>query len=281
MSARTTDVGGEEPAVPLQERLEAGRADLLLALDEELEVQGQPARGLEPGAHRGDVGDEGALVVHRSPPVEAPVALGRLEGRRHPLLRPARRLHVVVAVDEQRGRARGVEPVRVDVGVLARHLEEAHVLEAGLAQEGRGRLGRAAHLLGREALGGDARDADEVGQARLHLADVRLGVAERGVDGSPPEVGAPFGGGGLRHRGFPSPSLDEAGLLCERAPAGAGLSWAMGTPELARAFGDVSAMPTLLLFDGGSSLRPGVQSARHPAMPAPPARSAGPEWEAS
>jgi thiol-disulfide isomerase/thioredoxin len=33
----------------------------------------------------------------------------------------------------------------------------------------------------------------------------------------------------------------------ENAP---GLRWAMGTPEVARAFGDVSAVPTLLLFDG-------------------------------
>jgi hypothetical protein len=30
---------------------------------------------------------------------------------------------------------------------------------------------------------------------------------------------------------------------------GQDLRWAMGTPEAARAFGDVSALPTLLLFD--------------------------------
>ena len=28
------------------------------------------------------------------------------------------------------------------------------------------------------------------------------------------------------------------------------LRWAMGSPEIARAFGDVTAVPTLLLFDG-------------------------------
>jgi thiol-disulfide isomerase/thioredoxin len=28
------------------------------------------------------------------------------------------------------------------------------------------------------------------------------------------------------------------------------LRWAMGSPELARAFGDITAVPTLLLFDG-------------------------------
>ena len=30
---------------------------------------------------------------------------------------------------------------------------------------------------------------------------------------------------------------------------GAPLRWAMGNPDVARAFGDVGAMPTLLLFD--------------------------------
>lgn len=32
------------------------------------------------------------------------------------------------------------------------------------------------------------------------------------------------------------------------------IQWALGTPELARAFGDASAVPTLLLFDGGGKL---------------------------
>ena len=42
---------------------------------------------------------------------------------------------------------------------------------------------------------------------------------------------------------------DEADVRRVASQAGAPLRWVLGTPELARAFGDVSAMPTLLLFD--------------------------------
>jgi thiol-disulfide isomerase/thioredoxin len=42
---------------------------------------------------------------------------------------------------------------------------------------------------------------------------------------------------------------DEADVRRVASQSGAPLRWAMGTPDLARAFGDVSAMPTLLLFD--------------------------------
>jgi thiol-disulfide isomerase/thioredoxin len=43
---------------------------------------------------------------------------------------------------------------------------------------------------------------------------------------------------------------DEADVRRVTAQIDGPLRWAMGSPELARAFGDVSAMPTLLLFDG-------------------------------
>jgi len=42
---------------------------------------------------------------------------------------------------------------------------------------------------------------------------------------------------------------DEADVRRVASQTGAPLRWAMGTPDVARAFGDVSAMPTLLLFD--------------------------------
>jgi thiol-disulfide isomerase/thioredoxin len=42
---------------------------------------------------------------------------------------------------------------------------------------------------------------------------------------------------------------DEAAVRKVKADLGLPLIWAMGTPELARAFGDVSAVPTLFLFD--------------------------------
>jgi thiol-disulfide isomerase/thioredoxin len=42
---------------------------------------------------------------------------------------------------------------------------------------------------------------------------------------------------------------DEADVRRVASQTGAPLRWAMGTPDVARAFGDVSVMPTLLLFD--------------------------------
>jgi cytochrome c biogenesis protein CcmG, thiol:disulfide interchange protein DsbE len=48
----------------------------------------------------------------------------------------------------------------------------------------------------------------------------------------------------------PALESDEADVRRVAAGIDAPLRWAMGSPDLARAFGDVSAMPTLLLFDG-------------------------------
>jgi thiol-disulfide isomerase/thioredoxin len=42
---------------------------------------------------------------------------------------------------------------------------------------------------------------------------------------------------------------DEAGVRKLAAEMNLPLTWAMGSPELARAFGDISAVPTLFLFD--------------------------------
>jgi thiol-disulfide isomerase/thioredoxin len=44
---------------------------------------------------------------------------------------------------------------------------------------------------------------------------------------------------------------DAADVRKLAAETGHPFRWAMGTPEIARAFGDVSAVPTLLLFDRG------------------------------
>jgi thiol-disulfide isomerase/thioredoxin len=43
---------------------------------------------------------------------------------------------------------------------------------------------------------------------------------------------------------------EEADVRELASELGLPLRWAMGTPEMARAFGDVSAVPTLLVFDG-------------------------------
>jgi hypothetical protein len=62
------------------------RADLLLALDDELDVDRQLALGPEQRLDGGEVGDDARLVVDHAAAVEAAVlAHGRLEGRRLPV----------------------------------------------------------------------------------------------------------------------------------------------------------------------------------------------------
>ena len=67
-------VGAERVGVRGEERGEAGRADLLLALDEHLHVARQLAGGAEPGPHRGEVRDHAGLVVGGAAAEEATVA---------------------------------------------------------------------------------------------------------------------------------------------------------------------------------------------------------------
>jgi thiol-disulfide isomerase/thioredoxin len=43
---------------------------------------------------------------------------------------------------------------------------------------------------------------------------------------------------------------DEADVRRMAGEVGAPIRWAMGSPEVARSFGDISAVPTLFLFDG-------------------------------
>ena len=101
-------------AMLAQERREARAADLLLALDQEADVQWQRAgrrderfRDLQGHEHR-------ALVVGRAARVDSPVTDARLEWRRRPLALVAGRLHVVVAVDEDRRCAGRAEPLAED-----------------------------------------------------------------------------------------------------------------------------------------------------------------------
>ena len=80
-------------------------ADLLLALDEELEVDRQAAvLGQQPPG-RFDLVEGLALVVDGAPGQALAVDDHRFEGRRGPLVERIDRLHVVVAVDEHRRRA--------------------------------------------------------------------------------------------------------------------------------------------------------------------------------
>src|SRR5262245_33512388 len=124
-----------------------GRPDLLLALDDDLDVQREPTTSLAPGLDRRGVNDDARLVVRGAAAVEAGAVIGRtlsldrLEGCTRPGLLVARGLDVVVGIQQQ-GRFPGcLEDLPVDVRVRPLHLEQLNIREASLTKEARGRLG--------------------------------------------------------------------------------------------------------------------------------------------
>ena len=76
----------------------------LLALDEELDPEGQLAVPLMEPPEGREPGDNLALVVRRAPPEELAAPLGERERFALPKLQRVGGLHVVVIVKKQRGR---------------------------------------------------------------------------------------------------------------------------------------------------------------------------------
>ena len=108
-----------------------------------------------------------ALVVGGAAREDAPVLDARLEGRPHPLVEGVDRLDVVVAVDDDRGRAVGVEPVGVDDRMAAR-LGDLDVLQADGSHALREPLGTGADIVtvgAEHPDGGDAQELDELLEA--------------------------------------------------------------------------------------------------------------------
>ena len=111
--------GGELPAVAddhaiarepigvfFEELFEPHAADLLFALDQELQVQRQTALDGDPGLDAFQMGEQLAFVVGGAAGVELAVAAGGLERGRRPFFQRLDRLHVVMAVN-QRGAGAG------------------------------------------------------------------------------------------------------------------------------------------------------------------------------
>ena len=86
--------------------VEVHRADFFLAFDDELDVHGQRARLLQVRLDGLEVHEHLALVVRRPAGVDLAVADGRFERRRFPEFEGSHRLHVVVAIEKDRRRAR-------------------------------------------------------------------------------------------------------------------------------------------------------------------------------
>src|SRR5690242_8650592 len=89
---RDDAVGGEALRVSGDEAAEMLAPDLLLALDQQLDVDRQPPLGAQERLGDKDGDQNRALVVGRTPRVEAAVAHRRLEGRAQPALQRVGRL---------------------------------------------------------------------------------------------------------------------------------------------------------------------------------------------
>ena len=139
-----------------------GAAYLFLAVKNELEADRQTSWQLGKGPHREEVAEELALVVGAASCVDATVPDGRLEGRRGPPPLWVYRLHVVVAIEKNRGCAGGPylrEDNRVTVD-LDRLDRPAVACEQALQV-----IGRLAQPRALCADAGDPQGAEEVVQA--------------------------------------------------------------------------------------------------------------------
>ena len=171
------------------------RADLLLALDEQLDVDRQVVAQRAQG---GEVDGDAGLVVGGAPAEQASAALDRLEGVRRPLREVAGRLHIVVGVEQDGGPLVAGVALPQDGGVRALDLEQAHVAEARISHELGGGQRRATHVRGIEAPGADRGDADEALQLRPRAGeaggDAGAKVVVHGDSGAGVRSDRPAGG---------------------------------------------------------------------------------------
>ena len=106
-------VGLQQLLVGAEELGQVRRAGLLLAFDEDGDVERRLARPRLYGRHvHGDPG----LVVGRAPPEQAPAAFGRLERGRVPQVGGTGRLHVMVGIEQEPGDPAGPRIVPYTAG---------------------------------------------------------------------------------------------------------------------------------------------------------------------
>ena len=124
-----------------------------------------------------DVHEHLALVVGRAARVDLAVANRGLERRRGPEIERIDRLHVVVAVEEDRRLAWSAEPVAVDDRIAWR-VDQRDVLHAGGTKRVGGPLGRAPHVGRVLRQRADARNREVL----LQLVDVAIAIDVDEVD---------------------------------------------------------------------------------------------------
>ncbi len=158
-----------------------------------------------------------ALVIGSAAAVQIPVALGGLKRRRLPEFEGVGGLHIVMAVTQDRGLARGVQPVGVHQGVLI-GLNHLDILESGGFQFGGYELGRSIDVGLVLGCGADAGNAEQFLQLIQHPLlmgiDVLYGLERHGGCTTILLWRAPCARG-LRERAFAggAPLMTAAGCL--------------------------------------------------------------------
>mmetsp|Transcript_4853 Transcript_4853/g.14485 ORF Transcript_4853/g.14485 Transcript_4853/m.14485 type:complete len:511 (-) Transcript_4853:179-1711(-) len=151
-----------------QESFQVGRADLLLALQQVLDVDGELApRRLQHRLRGLDAEKDAALVVTRASPLDPAVPVPGLEGLVVPQLKRVRGLNVVVRVNKHSRSARGVHVIAVH-DRLSPCFHDLHVLKTSLTAPLAHPIRCAPHVPLVLWQGRDGRDVHQINQL-LHI----------------------------------------------------------------------------------------------------------------
>ncbi len=164
------DVAGQAVAVGVEEWREIRAADFLLALDEQDQVHRQVALFLQRVLDAEDVGEDLPFVIAGAPRGDDAVFDAGVERRPMPEIKRIDRLHVVMAVDQDRGPAFLFRPVRDDNGMSRRGILRG--VESDRLQFGDKPLGAAEDLVLVFRIGRDTAEAEKIEK-----------LVERGVGG--------------------------------------------------------------------------------------------------
>ena len=171
-------IGGEIGGVVPHEPIEVLATDLLLAFENELEVDRELSRLLQGRFHGFHVHEDLPFVIRGPARVDLPFTHRCLEGRRHPFGERIDWLHIVVAVKEDRWDiVSSVEPVGIHDRV-ARRLDQTDVLEPDPFELGGGPLGATTDVLGMFRQRAHARNSQKLGQ----LVDVAVAAGVDEID---------------------------------------------------------------------------------------------------
>ena len=170
----TTQSQASRSACSARYRSRLVAADLLLALDDELQVQRQPALDGDPGLGALQMGKHLTFVVGGAAGVEIAVAAGRLEGGGDPLFQRFGRLHVVMAVDQRRRGARHGRRLGIHQRMPGRGNHFGR--EPQVAKLVGHPVGRSLHVAATSRIGADAGNSQQFAQFVLEPGGMSLQI---------------------------------------------------------------------------------------------------------